>query len=165
MPSERDKTRRWLQFRIRELLIGILAFALALGWWMDREQLRREVEIKKVQVKQVEIQKVQLKQVAEAQLLWEVKYKNFRIMVDDVLQLEHYGQPLENLRPDELVALKKEIDGRYATVSDDEPTAAQIKQRIDFFRRLHELKDGETIDPPAMINGGFGSGRAAKTRP
>ena len=53
MACDRDKARPWFQFHIRELLIGMLAIALALGWWMDREQLRRETEIQKVQLKQV----------------------------------------------------------------------------------------------------------------
>lgn len=161
MPSERDKTRlRWFQFRICELLIGMLAIALALGWWIDREQLCREVEIQKVLGK---VQSIQLKQAAEAQVRWEVKYKNFRITIDELLQLEHFGRSLDDYGPDELAVLKKEIDKRYATIPDDEPTAAHIKKRIEFLRKLHELKEGVTIDLPARMDGGPGSGRDVKT--
>jgi hypothetical protein len=33
------------------MLIGTLTIALALGWWMDRHELRREVEALRVQLK------------------------------------------------------------------------------------------------------------------
>jgi hypothetical protein len=155
MPSEPDKTRRWWQFSIRELLIGTLTIALALGWWLDRARLLHEVEI----------QQTQLKQMAETQLLWEVKYKNFRNTIDDLLQLEHFGRPLEDYGPDELAALKKEVDKRYANVVSDEPTALQVKQRLEFFRRMHEFKEGDPIDPPASIDDGPGSARNVKPPP
>ncbi|MBI2478486.1 MAG: hypothetical protein HYV60_07560 [Planctomycetia bacterium] len=152
MPSERDKTtRQWWQVSIRELLIARLTIASALGWWLDRARLCRKVEI----------QKIQLEQMTTAQRRWEVKYKSFRSTIDEFLQLEHIGRPLEEFSPEELAALKKEVDARYATVRDSEPTALQVKQRMEFFRQLDELQEGEPIDRPGSFGYGPGSARVA----
>jgi hypothetical protein len=43
--------------------------------------------------------------------------------MDELLDLEHFGRPLEDYSPDEIAALKKELDARYAN---------QVKQRIQF---------------------------------
>jgi len=44
MPSERDKTRRWWQFTIRELLLITAIIALATGWRLSEKRHSDEAD-------------------------------------------------------------------------------------------------------------------------
>lgn len=144
------------------LLLAFVPLALSFAWWRDHHDLARQKE---------DAENLAMQEVRD-RLIWEVRYKNLRLGLEQIgIDLDEFGPVLSDSTFRELLAKKQEVDEllRKEGVSigwmDDlrptwpnKPTSDEIKQRpipekirrrMEFFERL---QDGSVTGGPTTTN-------------